>query len=119
METPTVKGSAYVTYTFHYIYRQDLLKALNTYIKERASEKIQVLSIDTNSIQFLKDTSSFQEGEIKKNGDIYIIATQINVLQGYDFKQDSNNIISDIKNYIAGKNIEESRKYILSNYPEI
>lgn len=119
MDTPTVKGSAYITYTFHYIYRQDLLKALNTYIKERASEKVQVLSIDTNSIKFLKDTSSFQEGEIKKNEDIYIIATQINVMQGYDFKQDSNNIIPDIKNYIAGKNVEESRKYILSNYPEI
>jgi hypothetical protein len=66
-ETPTVKGTAYVTYSFHYIYWKDLLAAFTTYVKERPSEKIQVLHIDHNSIKFIKDTSSAEEGEIKKN----------------------------------------------------
>jgi hypothetical protein len=118
-ETPTVKGTAYITYTFHYIYRKDLSKAFTTYLNERPSEKIQVLSIDRNSIKFIKDSSSFEEGEIKKNGDTLIIPTQINSIQGYDFTQDTNRILPDIKNTIVGKGVEEARNYILANFPEI
>ncbi|MDR2416060.1 MAG: hypothetical protein LBD75_05670, partial [Candidatus Peribacteria bacterium] len=77
VDTPTVKGTAYITYTFHYIYRKDLLKAFTTYLNERPSEKIQILSIDKSSIKFIKDSSSFEEGEIKKNGNTFIIPTQI------------------------------------------
>ena len=80
-ETPTVKGTAYVTYTFRYVFWRDLLHAFTTYLRERPSDKIQVLSIDKNSIKFIKDTSSFEEGELKKNGETYIIATQINTIQ--------------------------------------
>ena len=118
-DTPTVKGTAYVTYTFHYIYRNDLLKALNTYIRERPSEKVQVLSIDKNSIKFIKDTSSFEEWEIKKNGNTLIIATQISIIQGYDFKQDTNRLLPDIKDNVTGKDVENARKYVLSGFPEI
>jgi hypothetical protein len=84
-ETPTVKGTAYVTYTFHYIYWKDLLAAFTTYLKERSSDKIQVLSIDRNSIKFIKDTSSTETSEFRKNGETYIIATQVHTIQGYDF----------------------------------
>ena len=118
-ETPTVKGTAYVTYTFHYIYRNDLLKALNTYIRERPSEKIQVLNIDKNSIKFIKDTSSFEEWEIKKSWDTLIISTEISITQGYDFKQDTNRLVPEIKDNVSGKDIETARKYLLSSFPEI
>jgi hypothetical protein len=118
-ETPTIKGTAYVSYTFHYITRKDLFNAFTTYLKERPSEKIQVLSIDRNSIKFIKDTSSADEGELRKDRDIFIIATQINSIQGYDFSQDTNGILTDIKSAIMGKSIEEARLYILSSFPEI
>ena len=80
-ETPTIKGTAYVTYTFHYVFWRDLLAAFTLYLKERSSDKVQVLSIDKNSIKFIKDSSSFEEGELKRNGEMYIIATQINTIQ--------------------------------------
>jgi hypothetical protein len=79
-ETPTVKGTAYVTYTFLYVFWKDLLAAFTTYLKERTTDKVQVLNIDRNSIKFIKDSSSFEEGELKKNGSTYIIATQINTI---------------------------------------
>jgi hypothetical protein len=60
-ETPTVRGTAYVTYTFHYVLWKDLMDAFSTYLQERSSEKIQVLNIDKNSIRFIRDTSSFEE----------------------------------------------------------
>jgi hypothetical protein len=78
-----------------------------------------VLHIDHNSIKFIKDTSSAEEGEIKKNWTTLIIPTQINIIQGYDFIQDTNKILSDIKATIAGKSIEEARTYILSTFPEV
>ena len=108
-----------MSYTFHYIYWEDLIKAFTTYIKERPSEKIQVLSLDRNSVAFIKDTSSFEEGEIRKSGDTFIIPTQINSIQGYDFRQDSNKIIPNLKDNIAGKTLEEARAYMLSTFPEI
>ncbi|MDR0606968.1 MAG: hypothetical protein LBG52_01135 [Candidatus Peribacteria bacterium] len=118
-ETPTIKGTAYVSYLYHYIYRKDLLKAFTTYIKERPSEKIQVLHIDQNSIKFIKDTSSFEQGELRKDGETFIIPTQITVVQGYDFLQDSNKMLSQLKELISGKAIEEARIAILSTYMEV
>ncbi|MDR2190334.1 MAG: hypothetical protein LBP53_03990 [Candidatus Peribacteria bacterium] len=117
-DTPTIKGTAYITYTFHYIYRKDLSKAFITYLNERPSEKIQVLNIDKSSIKFIKDSSSFEEGELKKNGTTLIIPTQINSIQGYDFSQDTNNILPEIKTTIAGKGVEEARSYMLSTFPK-
>jgi hypothetical protein len=103
VETPTIKGTAYVSYLYHYVYRKDLIKAFHTYLKERPSEKIQVLNIDQNSIGFIKDTSSFESGELRKDGQTFIIPTQITVVQGYDFQQDSNKILPQIKDTISGK----------------
>jgi hypothetical protein len=81
IETPTVKGTATITYTFHYIYWKDLLKAFTTYLNERPSEKTQIINIDRGSIKFIKDSSSFEEGEIKRNGSTFIIPTQIDSVQ--------------------------------------
>ena len=42
-----IKGSAYVTYTFHYVLWKDLLVAFNMFLKEHSSSQQQFLSIDT------------------------------------------------------------------------
>lgn len=118
-DSPTIKGSAYVSYDYKYIYRSDILNAFTTYIKERPSDKIEVLSIDKNSIKFVQSSNSFEATNLSAGNGTFIIPTQIDSIQGYDFDQDTNNILSDIKNTIAGKSIDESRKYILSSFPEI
>ena len=47
-----------------------------------------------------------------------MLPTKITILQGYDFSRDTKGILGQIKTNIVGKNIEETRKEILT-YPEV
>lgn len=116
---PTIKWYAYVTYNYIYVLRSDLYEVFMTYINERQSENNLTVKIDQNTLQFLKDSNTTNNDEIKKIWKSYSIATQINIIQTYDFEKDPKQIIPDIKNKIAWMNVEDARNYILSTYDEI
>ncbi len=80
-DTSLIKGSAYVTYVFHYALWKDVLQAFTTYLKEHSSSQQKFLSIDTGSISFIKDTSSIGSGDFRQQGNIYTITTKMDVLQ--------------------------------------
>jgi len=116
---PTIKGTAYVTYNYTYVLWSDLYQIFMTYIKERQSENNLTIKIDQNTLQFLKNSNTTNNSEIKKIWKTYSISTQINIVQTYDFENDTKQIIPEIKNKIAWMNIDEARNYILSTYDEI
>ena len=116
---PTIKWFAYVTYNYIYVLRSDLYQIFMTYVNERQSENNLTVKIDPNTIQFLKDSNATNTDEIKKIWKTYSISTQINVVQTYDFDDDPKQIFPEIKNRIAGMDIDEARNYILSTYDEI
>lgn len=115
----TIKWTAYVTYNYIYVLWSDLYKVFMTYINERQPENNVISRIDENTLQFLKDSNTTTSDEIKKIWKSYAISTQINVIQTYDFENDPKQIFSDIKNNIAGMEVDEARNYILSTYDEI
>jgi len=117
--SPTIKWTAYVTYNYTYVLRSDLYQVFMTYVNERQSENNLTVKIDPNSLQFLKDSNTTNSDEIKKVWNTYIISTQIDVIQTYDFENDPKQIFSEIKNKVAWLDIDETRNSILSTYDEI
>jgi len=115
----TIKWTAYVTYNYIYVLRADLYQVFMTYINERQSENNVISRVDQNTLQFLKDSNTTNTYEIKKIWNSYVISTQINVVQSYDFEHDPKQIFTEIKNNVAGLWVEEARNYILSTYDEI
>jgi len=109
-ETPQVKWSVIARLNFVYIKQKDLLSTVNTYIKQRPSEKVQLVTIDTNTLSFF-DNIKFVDG-------VYVIPTKIDIVQGYDFEHDINSILEDIKTKILWQDKNKARKSILE-YPEI
>lgn len=116
---PTIKWTAYVTYNYIYVLRSDLYQIFMTYVNERQSENDLTVKIDQNSLQFLKDSNTTNNDEIKKIWRTYSISTQINVVHTYDFEKDPKQILSEIKNKIAWMNVNDARNYILSSFDEI
>lgn len=116
---PTIKWTAYVTYNYIYVLRSDLYQIFMTYVNERQSENDLTVKIDQNSLQFLKDSNTTNNDEIKKIWRTYSISTQINVVHTYDFEKDPKQILSEIKNKIAWMDVNDARNYILSSFDEI
>lgn len=117
--SPTLKWSAYITYNYKYVLRQDLLQVFMTYLSERPSENNLLVQVNPNTLLFLKNSNTTNSDEIKKIGDVYSISTQVDVIQTYDFYNDPKQILSEIKNTIAWMSINDARNYILSTYDEI
>lgn len=117
--TSTINWTAYVTYNYIYVLRSDLYQVFMTYANERQSENNLTIKIDPNTLQFLKDSNTTNSYEVKKIWKTYSISTQINIIQTYDFENDPKWIFTEIKNKIAGMNIDDARNYILSTYDEI
>ena len=117
--TPLLKWTALVTYTYTYVLKEDLLRAFRQYLQERSSDTVQISQLNEESFAFIKDSSLLDHGDLKMNGEIYIIPTQIQVFQGYDFEKDVNWILSTIKNTIVWMDIDEARTYILSTFSEV
>ena len=115
----TINWTAYVTYNYKYVLRSDLLQIFTTYVNERQSENNLTIRIDSNSLQFFKDSNTTSNNEIKEFWKGYSITTQINAIQTYDFEKDQKQIIPEIKNKIAWMNVNDARNYILSTYDEI
>ena len=117
--SPTLKWTAYVTYNYKYVLREDLHQVFMTYLNERHSENNLIVKINQNTLQFLKDSNTTNSDEIKKSGKVYSISTQVDVIQAYDFDTDQKQILSDIKNKTSGMKINDARNFILSSYDEI
>ncbi len=109
-DTSQVQGTIVARLHFVYIKSKDLLDAVGKYIKQRPSEKVQLVTIDTNTLSFF-DNIKFKNG-------IYVIPTKIDVIQWYNFEYDVNGVLEDIKDAILWKQEDEARKIIL-DYPEI
>jgi hypothetical protein len=110
-DKPLLKGTVYANMNFSYVTWQDFQNAVNTYTAQRPSDKVEIISVDKNSLTFFNDDIKFVDG-------VYILPTKISLIQGYDFLQDINGIISTIKRRIISLPEEEARKIILE-YPEI
>ena len=117
--SPTIKWTAYVTYNYKYVMREDLYKIFMTYIQERQPENNLITRIDSSTVQFLKDTNTTNQNEIKKSWNIYSITTQIETTEIYNFEKDSKQIFTEIKDKISWMNIDDARNFILSTYEEI
>jgi len=117
--SPTIKWTAYVTYNYIYVMRDDLYQIFMTYIQERQSENNLTTKIDSSTVQFLKDSNTTNQNEIKKNGEIYSITTQVDTIETYDFKNDPKQIFSEIKDKISWMDVDNARNLILSTYDEI
>ena len=118
-DVSTIKWTAYVTYNYVYVLWSDLYQVFMTYINERQPENNIISRIDSNTLQFLKNSNTTNSDEIKKIWKSYVISTQVDVIQTYDFEHDPRQIFPEIKNNIAGIGIDEARNYILSTYDEI
>ena len=117
--SPTIKWTAYITYNYVYVMREDLQQIFTTYVNERPSENNLTIEINPNSIHFLKDSNTTNSDEIKKTGKMYTISTQVDVIQTYDFENDPKQILTEIKNKISWIDVNHARNYILSTYNEI
>lgn len=91
---------------FIYVTWNDIINAFSDYMKERPSEKTQLISIDKNTLSFFDD-------ELSMSDNTYIVPTKIEVIEWYDFQKDINGIIEDIKSHITSMSIEDARNYIL------
>ena len=118
-KSPTIKWTALVTYNYIYVMREDLYQIFMTYVEERPLENAAIVKINKDTIQFLKDSNTTNDYDVKKSGNVLTIPTQISIMQIYDFKNDPKQIISSIKNKIAWMDIDDARNYILSTYDEI
>ncbi|NOZ44160.1 MAG: hypothetical protein GXP45_03330 [bacterium] len=56
-----------------YIKLDDLLKVVHQYLKQRPSEKVQLITIDTNTLSFF-DNLKFHDG-------VYIVPTKIDAIE--------------------------------------
>lgn len=117
--TPTIKWTAYVTYTYLYVLWDDLYQLFLTYVNERPTESNLLVTINPSSVQFLKDSNTTSSDEIRKNWKVYSISTQVSVTEVYDFEKDPKNIIPQIKDTIIWMDVSDARNYILTTFEEI
>jgi hypothetical protein len=88
------------------------LNQVLTYLQERASDKVKILTLDKSSLVFFPT--------IKKDSTntAYIIPTKISAIESYDFEKDINGIKEQIKDMIVGKNKQQAKED-LALLPEI
>ena len=97
---------------FIYITWSDLVAAFSEYITQRPSEKSKFISLDQNSLVFYDDDGS------RDDKWVFVVPTRIQVVQWYDFSNDINWILDEIKDHVVWAEVEDARSYILQ-YPEI
>lgn len=101
-----------VTYRIEYasIARSDLEKAIHVYLDQRPQQMLSLLALQRQNVIFY---------DPRKTGTgVYIVPTKFDVLRGYNFTQDSTNLLEDIRAKIAGKTKEEAQQ-IMITYEQI
>ena len=111
-KTTSLRGMAQVSFDFFYLKWSDIVEAFTSYVQQRQSDSIQLISINPNTLAFIQDMKWITDNQV------FMIPTKVTILQGYDFQKDIKWIIPSIKEAIAGKTVEEARKIILQ-YSEI
>jgi len=109
-KVPNLWWTIITRYNFYYVKIDDIKKAVQAYLDQRPSEKVQLITIDTNSLNFFSD--------IKRDENIIILPTKIDIIQWYDFSKDINGVIETIKTEILSKNSKDAKNLILA-HPEI
>ena len=117
--SPIIRWTAYVTYHYNYVMWEDIYQIFMTYVTERPFENSLIVKINSWTLQFLKNSDTTNNIEIKKTWRVFTIPTQVDVVQTYDFRSDPKQILSDIKDKIAWLDVDDARNYILSTYDEI
>jgi len=105
-----ITGSISTTIWYKFVYRDDVLDAVNIYLHERKSDSVEFISIDRSSFALFD--------MINNASGVITIPTKVWSVQWYDFAIDSNRIQSEIKATIPWLSKEEAEDYIIS-YPEI
>lgn len=98
-----------VVYRYPYIIWNNLLDAIMHYLEQRPSQTRQLISLQKNTTIFY---------DVSTLGELIIIPTKVSAVWWYDFKQDTNHLLSEITDKIAWKSQEEAKNILLS-YPEI
>lgn len=97
--------------TYRYVKQKDITKAVDTYIAKRNSNNLTLLNYDFNSLTFYNIHKETQGGEI-------YIPTKLNIVRGYNFEDDVNKLVPEMKAKIAGKNSQQVKELLLE-YEEI
>lgn len=106
-----VEGKIKATIKYAYVTRNDIQKAVDVYLKQRPSQWMTLFDYDKHSVTFFELRQTLFTGH-------YLIPTKTNVVRGYDFTEDRNGILEEVKGKIVGLNKEDARSLILT-YPEI
>lgn len=100
------KISANVRYS--YIYRDDLLDWIDTYLSQRPNEWMRLYNYDTSSLIFYELRPTLATWH-------YLIPTKINIVKWYDFQKDINNLAQEVISSVVWLSKEEARKTILEH----
>jgi hypothetical protein len=93
-QRPYVEGTIDATISFLYVTRDDLVQALMTYLEQRPSPTRELVNIDHNSLTFFDYTYDERNAT-------YLIPTKLNAIRSYNFSEDPNNLIGEIRTKIA------------------
>lgn len=110
-QRPYVEGTIDATINFLYVTRDDLVQALMTYLEQRPSPTRELVNIDHNSLTFFDYTYDERNAT-------YLIPTKLNAIRSYNFSEDPNNLIGEIRTKIAWKTAQEAKQLLLQ-YDEI
>jgi hypothetical protein len=101
---PFIEGHLAGKLQYFYIPATTVMQAIQVYLKERNSPYTLLHTIDLSSIQL------FEKKEVGSG--VYEIPTKITLIRGYNFNQDPNAIISEIRERIKGLSFDEARDII-------
>lgn len=111
--TTTPAGSTWstveweVTYRIDYvsISRADLEKSIHKYLSQRPQDVLTLLALQRQNIIFYTPRETWTG--------VYIVPTKFDVLRGYNFSDDTTNLLEDMRAKIAGKTKQEAHAILI------
>ena len=93
--------------------------ALRTYLSERPSDTLDIISMQKNSLTFFPTTDIPNDATGQIISDTVItMPTKMSVVEGYDFTKDYNHVLSDLKAKLVDQHTADAQKIMLQT-PEI
>ncbi len=109
-ELESVAWSIHCDIIYGYVKKEDLVSWVTQYVTQRSTNSRKIIGIQDNIVNFFDF--------LTWDYNAYIIPTRINVIESYNLQADTNNILKDLKDQIAGKTKLEAWQ-ILQTIPEI
>ena len=109
--TSFIEGKVSAKISYRYVLREELLEAIDRYLLQRPSEHFSLLDYDLHSLTFFDIHKSEYDSH-------YLIPTKLNIVRGYNFEQDLNKLIPEMKAKISAKSTDTAR-WLLLEYDEI